>query len=233
MKDFLTNKKMIVVLIAIIILMIIAIIISVIVVSNNNKEIEEVQKVYRDISNVEKNNRQKQTDEKENKTLIAILESDNKEEQIGSEEAENQNETNLQPLPTSYQGYETIGKITIPKTNLDTFILKQVTVPGMEIALCLLYSTGELNKTGNNLIVGHNYRNEKLFSNNKYLEIGDTIQITSLDGSILDYTIYNKFVTTDDDVSFLKRSIGDKPEITLSCCTDDDNNRIIILARAN
>ena len=74
--------------------------------------------------------------------------------------------------PSEYKGFATVGKIEIPKISVDTPILNQVTVKGMENAPCLLYSTGDLNQDGNNLIVGHNYRNGTIFSNNKYLNIG-------------------------------------------------------------
>ncbi len=47
------------------------------------------------------------------------------------------------------------------------------------------------------------------------------------------YTIYSKFTTTSDDTSFLNTNV-DVPTIALSCCTDaSDDNRIIILGRAD
>ncbi len=134
-------------------------------------------------------------------------------------------------VPVQYKGYETIGKIEIPKTKVDIPILDSVTVSKMEVAPCLLYKTGELNKDGNNLIVGHNYRNGTLFSDNKDLEIGDKIYITSLDENRVEYTIYDKFITTAEDTTYIKRDTNNKPEITLSSCTEDDELRIIILAK--
>lgn len=133
--------------------------------------------------------------------------------------------------PSEYKGFATVGKIEIPKISVDIPILDQVTVKGMENAPCLLYSTGDLNQDGNNLIVGHNYRNGTIFSNNKYLNIGDKIYITTLDNKKIEYTIYQKFITTAEDISYIKRDTFGKPEITLSCCTDDDEQRIIILAK--
>lgn len=124
-----------------------------------------------------------------------------------------------------------IGTIKIPKTNVNMQILEKVSVSGMETNACFLYSTGTLNKDGNTVIVGHNYRNGKLFSNNNKLQIGDTINITTLDGTTVNYTIYSKFVTTPEDVSFYRRDTNNKPEITLSCCSDDEKTRIILLAR--
>lgn len=159
----------------------------------------------------------------------------NEETKVESEgemlEEVKKSEENQESIVTEYNGFKTIGKIEIPQTGVNIPILNQVTVEGMKNAPCLLYATGELNKNGNNLIVGHNYRNGTIFSNNKNLNLGDKIYITTLDGNRVEYTIYNKFITTAEDVSYIKRDTNNKPEITLSCCTDDDEYRIIILAR--
>lgn len=140
-------------------------------------------------------------------------------------------EKRIEAVPTEFKGFETIGKIEIPKTGVDIPILNQVTVKGMENAPCLLYSTGDLNQEGNNLIVGHNYRNGTIFSDNKKLTLGDKIYITTLEGERVEYTIYDKFITTAEEVSYIKRDTKGKPEITLSCCTDDDTLRIIVLGK--
>ncbi len=132
---------------------------------------------------------------------------------------------------TENEIFPTVGKIEIPQTGVNIPILNQVTVEGMKNAPCLLYATGKLNENGNNLIVGHNFRNGTIFSDNKNLQLGDKIFVTTLDGNRVEYTIYNKFVTTAEDVSYIKRDTQNKPEITLSCCTDDDEYRIIILAK--
>ncbi len=153
-------------------------------------------------------------------------------EETTIETAKEENEVEKKEIvETQYQGFPTIGKIEIPKTGVNMPILDQVTVEGMKLASCLLYKTGELNQDGNNLIVGHNFRDHTLFSNNKNLKLGDKIYITTLDGNKVEYTIYDKFVTTPEDVSYIKRETNNKPEITLSCCTDDDEYRIIILAK--
>lgn len=128
-------------------------------------------------------------------------------------------------------GQTSIGTISIPKTNVNLPILKTVTVDGMEVATCFLYSTGSLNKSGTTIIVGHNYCNGKLFSNNKKLKVGDKIYITTSKGNKREYTIYDKFITTDDDLSYLERNINNKPQIALSTCTDNEENRLVILAK--
>lgn len=193
------------------------------------QEIEEENQEYVEIeveNNFEKNNsievEQEKKHAEDNENEIAIeLEGKEREQ---SEELE-------RSVLTEYKGFTIAGKIEIPQTGVDIPILNQVTVEGMKNAPCLLYSTGELNQNGNNLIVGHNFRNGTIFSDNKSLKLGDKIYVTTLDGSRVEYTIYNKFVTTAEDVSYIKRDTNNKPEITLSCCTDDDEYRIIILAK--
>lgn len=142
-----------------------------------------------------------------------------------------QTEVQISGVPAIYGGYSTAGKIEIPKTGVDMPILDKQTVDGMEIAACLLYSTGSLNYGGKNLIVGHNYRNGKLFSNNNGLQVGDRFYITSLDGKRVEYVIYNKIITNPEDVSYLMGATSEI-EVFLSSCTDDNVNRIVIMARA-
>lgn len=191
------------------------------------QEIEEENQEYVKIevgNNFEKDNRIEIEEEKKHAE-------DNKNEITIELEEKKQSEKLETSVLTEYKGFTTVGKIEIPQTRVDIPILNQVTVEGMKNAPCLLYSTGELNQNGNNLIVGHNFRNGTIFSNNKNLKLGDKIYVTTLDGNRVEYTIYNKFITTAEDVSYIKRDTNNKPEITLSCCTDDDEYRIIILAK--
>ena len=136
-------------------------------------------------------------------------------------------------IASTYKGYSTAGKIEIPKTGANLYILKKQTVSSMKVGVCLLYSTGELNKSGQTLILGHNSRDGKLFSNNNKLKVGDSIYITTLDGKKVKYVIYRKFISKPEDASYINRSGTEKPEIVLSSCTDDEENRIVIMARAN
>lgn len=132
------------------------------------------------------------------------------------------------------EGYVMLGYITIPKTNVKYPILDNVTPEALEIAVAALYpSNAQLNEPGNVVIIGHNYKNGRFFSNNKKLTVGDKIRIKDNAGRELTYTIYEKFETTPEDTSFYTRDTGGAVEITLSTCTDDSKARTIILARAD
>lgn len=130
----------------------------------------------------------------------------------------------------TYKGFGVLGTMEIPTINFKYPVLEKVTKKSIETSVAFLYGTG-LNKAGNSVIIGHNYRNGLFFSNNKKLNIGDKIFITDNDGNKVTYTIYNKFETTPEDTSFYQRDTAGKPEITLSTCTDDSSARLIIFAK--
>lgn len=139
--------------------------------------------------------------------------------------------TNGSPVKQTYKGFGVLGTMEIPATNFKYPVLEKVTKKSIETAVAFLYGTG-INKPGNSVIIGHNYRNGLFFSNNKKLNIGDKIYITDVGGTKLTYTIYNKFETTPEDTSFYQRDTGGKPEVTLSTCTDDSKARLILCAKA-
>ena len=135
---------------------------------------------------------------------------------------------------TYYEGYVMIAYITIPKTNIKLPILDSVSPNALNTSVAVLYpSNPQLNEPGNVVIIGHNYRNGKFFSDNDKLSIGDKVLIKDNTGRELSYTIYQKFQTSEQDTSFYTRDTNGVPEITLSTCTDDGKARIIILAKAD
>lgn len=132
-----------------------------------------------------------------------------------------------------YNMNTTIGTLYIPKTKLNTQVYCNPDPKKMEKMPAFLYTSGGLNQVGITLFVGHNRRNGKMFSNNKKLVVGNVFYFTDYEGNEKKYTIYSKFITTADDTSFLNTNV-DAPTIALSCCTDaSDDNRIIILGRAD
>ena len=134
---------------------------------------------------------------------------------------------------TTYKGFEVLGTIEIPETDVKYPILATLSGKALDTAVVAAYpSPAELNTVGNVVIMGHNYRNGTFFSDNKKLSVGDNIYITDLNGDKVKYVIYDVFQASDTDTSFYNRDTDGKMEITLSTCTDDSSARIIILAAA-
>ena len=168
-------------------------------------------------------------DEFENLVITVEIEDENK----------NENEENIvnttQPVTSTnvnYKGYNVIGTIQIPKTNVKYPIVDSTSPNAMSVAIVMLYGPG-LNQIGNTVIVGHNYKNGGFFGNNNKLSIGDKIYITDVSGNKIEYTIYNKYITSDSDFSYATRNTNGKREISLSTCTSDSSKRLVIWAKEN
>ena len=179
-------------------------------------------------------------EDKQNETLIVGIEKKNedkkneeKKEEVKKEEKKDEIVLDAATLTQQIYSMDSeIGTLYIPRTGLNTAVYSNSAVSKMEKMPCFLYTTGGLNKPGATLIVGHNKRNGKLFSNNKKIEEGDEFYFKDFEGKELKYVVYSKFITTDGDMTFLDPA-ETKPVIALSCCTDaNDENRIIVLGRA-
>ena len=130
----------------------------------------------------------------------------------------------------TFHGYNVIGTISIPAIKIEYPILEKVTTNSLKVAVAYLRGAG-INKPGNTVIQGHNYRNGQFFSNLKKLSLGDAIYITDLEGTKIKYEVYKNFSAESTDTSFYNRDTGGKREITLSTCTTDAEIKTIILAR--
>lgn len=131
-----------------------------------------------------------------------------------------------------YKGFYMVGKIEIPKIKLNCPVLETATDSAIEVAVAVISGPG-INQVGNTVIIGHNYRNGTFFSNNKKLEIGDKIYLTDLSGKKVTYTIYKKYKTSTEDANYMVRDTKGKREISLSTCTDDSKQRLVIWAKEN
>ncbi len=172
--------------------------------------------------------------EEENNNVDDNKENSNESlEMEGTGESNPSSESSQTKTKPRYKGFVMLGYITIPKTNVKEPILDTVTPESLNTAVAVLYpSNPKLNQPGNTVIIGHNYRNGKFFSNNKKLSVGDKVKIKDASGTELTYNIYEIFETTEQDTSFYNRDTNGKAEITLSTCTDDSKARTIVLARA-
>lgn len=132
----------------------------------------------------------------------------------------------------TYRDYTMIGTIQIPKIKLKSPIVDKVTPKSISAAVAVLYGPG-LNKIGNTVIVGHNYRNGTFFSNNKKLVVGDKIYVTDQTSKKIEYSITNTYITSDTDFDYATRDTQGKREISLSTCTEDVKKRLVIWAREN
>lgn len=132
-----------------------------------------------------------------------------------------------------YKGFEVAGYLRIPKTNLNYPIVKPMSNKSLEVAVAQEHTVNGINKPGNTTISGHNYRNEDFFANNYKIQIGDAIYVKDMDGVELKYDVYDIQELGENDKSFVQRNTNGGIEVTLSTCTDNVINRIVIFAKYN
>lgn len=140
------------------------------------------------------------------------------------------NSTNSKNKVQTYKGFTVLGTIEIPEIELKLPVLERATKYSLEASVGILMGPG-LNKVGNTLIVGHNYRNGTFFSKNKDLKNGDLVYITDTTGERIKYTIYNIYTTSSEDTEYMTRDTAGKRELSLSTCTDDSKYRLVIWAK--
>jgi len=165
--------------------------------------------------------------EQDNKEIVEIFSSTiDKLDEI--EEIE---ETNL-----TMQGYKIIGIIKIPKIgieypilDIDTYNPEETKEP-MKISI-VKYWGGNVNDYGNLSIAGHNTYNGTMFGNTKKLNVGDIIQLTDLRKNVIQYQVYDKFITDPNDVTILTTKDNTIREVTLITCTNGNRNRLILKAK--
>lgn len=153
----------------------------------------------------------------------------------GSYSSTGRNRYSSAGIYNSAQNLWIVGTIRIPATGVKYSIFADpVTPKALDKGVGIVYTANGLNKVGNTVIAGHNYRNRLFFSKNKNLAIGNLIYIKDTSGVEVTYEIYNKFTTNESDASFYQRDTAGKREINLTTCTDNGTKtgeRIIISAR--
>lgn len=132
-------------------------------------------------------------------------------------------------MPREVKGYKVVGKISIPKLNLDSHILAETNTKSLKVSVTKLYGP-QINKVGNFCIAGHNYRNNKMFGGIKKLENGDKIILTDTYGDSISYQVYENYQTDPKDVSCLNQDTQGERELTLITCTAGAIKRVIVKA---
>lgn len=144
-------------------------------------------------------------------------------------------ETKKQPkriMPEEIDGFNIIGKLEIPKINLDTYILEETNEDTLNKSVTKLCGP-KINEEGNFCILGHNYNKKNMFGNLKKLKINDTIILTNVYGQKIEYVICDIYKVYPDEVECLNQETYGEREATLITCTTGAIKRLVIKANEN
>lgn len=149
------------------------------------------------------------------------------EKEIKVQEKENLNLPEYTNLPREWKGYTVIGKIEIPKLNLEKYILSETSDQALKVAVTKTAGP-RVNGIGNLCIAGHNYT--QTFGRLKELEKGDILILTDTYDRKITYQIYDTFKVSPTDTSCLSQDTKGEREVTLITCTLGAVKRQIIKA---
>ncbi len=126
--------------------------------------------------------------------------------------------------------YSTDVILNIPSLEINYPVLSKTTDELLKISLTKYWGP-EANEKGNYVIVGHNYRNKKMFGKLSQINLGDIIELTDLTGRTLQYEVYDKYKVNPDDTSCTSQLTNGKREVTLITCSNYGTQRLVVKAR--
>lgn len=135
------------------------------------------------------------------------------------------------------ENYTIVGVLNIPSLNIEYPILSETSTKLLKVSLNKYWGANP-NEVGNMVVVGHNYKNNKFFSNLSKIQLGAIVKITDLDGKTLDYKVYDTEVIDPYDNSCTSQLTDGKTEITLITCHYENGSnhatkRFVVKARAD
>ncbi len=129
--------------------------------------------------------------------------------------------------------YVTDAVLKIPSLDINYPVLKTEEKHIDEVLKISLvkYWGSNPNEEGNYVIVGHNYKNKKMFGKLPDIEMGAIIELTDLTGKTLKYKVYDTYIVDPTDTSCTSQKTGGKKELTLITCRTYGTQRQVVKAR--
>ena len=195
------------------------------------KIVSEEDNIYEDMPIIEK------TPIQEKNNTIEKIEKVEEQENKKEETVINENKKEIQYKANNGETYSIIGKLNIPSLNIEYGILSSSSTELLKISLNRYWGAYP-NEVGNMVVIGHNYKNNKFFSNLPKIQIGDIVKITDVNGKTLDYIVYDTSVIDPYNNSCTSQLTNGKTEITLITCYYENGNphatkRFVVKARVN
>ena len=119
-----------------------------------------------------------------------------------------------------------LGIIEIPEIDIELPVISKWSYPLLKVSVCR-YKGPDMNKKGNLVIIGHNYKSGAHFGNLSKLKVGSAIYLTDSSGNKVRYEVYKRLVIEPDDfkaVETYKGTCG----LTLLTCQNSGTQRLLL-----
>ena len=162
--------------------------------------------------------------------MVIVLDRIEVEETVENEVVENTNTTESTHTVVSGESYTTESVVTIPKIGISYPVLSETSDALLEISINKYWGPAP-NEVGNYCVVGHNYRNGKMFGKLGQLVNGDMVELEDLSGRTVKYKVYNKYVVEPTDTRCTSQLTNGRKELTLITCTNYGKQRLVVKCR--
>ena len=199
---------------------------------DRNKSEEVAQEILEEVQfqNLTDNIVQEDTTTRQNAENVIIVAIEDNEE-LDSQIIEPTKPVTTQTYTTQKGVSYTIESIlNIPRLNINYPIISETSEELLKISLNKYWGPGP-NEVGNYCIVGHNYKNKKMFGRLNEIVSGDTVELTDMEGNKLKYTVYDEYVVDPTDVACTSQLTNGNKEVTLITCTNYGQQRLVVKAR--
>ncbi len=122
-----------------------------------------------------------------------------------------------------------LGTISIPKLNIQYPVFSNFDNEFLKISPCRFFGPN-FGENGNICIAGHNYDNNKFFSNIASLNVNNEILLTNNLNKVFCYNVKKIYEVKPDDLSPIYSYDNSKKQLTLVTCNNRNNNRIIVIS---
>lgn len=123
-----------------------------------------------------------------------------------------------------------IGNISIPKLNLNYPFFYGISDELLKLSPCRFQ--GEMPPAKSNLcIAGHNYNDNRFFSQISNLSFNDLIIIENNSKNKFYYYVDNIYEVSEENLNFTVNSVSNYLELTLITCNNSNNKRIVVKAK--
>ena len=197
---------------------------------DRNKSEEVSQYLLSEVKSGEDNTTKQST---KNDAIIIVL-NENDAEEV-EEESVSTNEIISNTTKVEGVTYTTEAIITIPKIDITYPVLSATSDELLSISVNRYWPEVDKlkpNEVGNYCIVGHNYRNGKMFGRLNELVNGDIVELEDMTGRTIQYEVYDRYVVEPDDTSCTSQRTNGRKELTLITCTNYGTQRLIVKCRA-
>lgn len=157
--------------------------------------------------------------------LRVALEADTQEQNVEIQETESN-----KYVTQSGAIYTTEAVLNIPSLGINYPVLSDTSEELLKISLNKFWGPSP-NTVGNYCIVGHNYKNKKMFGKLADIKNGDIVELTDNSGKTIKYAVYNKYVVNPEDVACTSQLTNGNKEVTLITCTNYGKQRLVVKAR--